>query len=427
MTTFSVKFLGCKVSQSDMMLARSHMLEAGHTEVPEDEADLHVVNTCCITREAEAKSRQATRQSLKKTDGGPVFVTGCAANLNVDQFDEIATSVTALSGRADDVAKKLVSFSGPSCIDGAENTGRSRSLGSLRTRGFVKIQDGCDGLCTYCIVPKVRGRARSIDAGAVIDEVRERVEQGQPEMVITGISVGDYHDHRHGWDLGQLMRQVARVDGVERVRLSSVEVTHVNDSLVEALREEPKICPHLHLPLQSGDDTVLNAMGRRYGSHQYLQVVRDLKERVPGLNITTDVIVGFPSEDAKAFERTCDCVRDAAITKVHTFSFSPRPGTRADNLKDVVEPGEKKERSKKMRKLSEEMGQRYRSTLIGTERQVLVDKVANSQISGYTSDYVRVYMEPGAAKSGQLVDVDIRKLHADGVRGIVVERRRGNL
>ncbi len=427
MTTFSVKFLGCKVSHSDMMLARSHMLEAGHTEVAEDEAEIHVVNTCCITREAEAKSRQATRQSLKKTDGGRVFVTGCAANLNIAQFDEIATSVTALSGRADDVAKKLVSFSGPSCIEGTESSERSPSLGSMRTRGFVKIQDGCDGRCTYCIVPKVRGGARSIDADAVIDEVRKRVQQGQPEMVITGISVGDYCDHKRGWDLGQLMRQVACVNGVERVRLSSVEVTHVNDSLVEALQEEPKICPHLHLPLQSGDDGVLEAMGRRYSSHQYLQVVRDLRERVPGLNVTTDVIVGFPSEDDDAFERTCDCVRDAAITKVHTFSFSSRPGTQADKLIDAVEPGVKKERSKKMRKLSEEMGQRYRSALTGTERLVLIDKVANSQISGYTSDYVRVHMEPGTAKSGQLVGVAIEKLHADGVRGVVIEPRQGNL
>ncbi len=236
-------------------------------------------------------------------------------------------------------------------------------------------------------------------------------------MVITGISVGDYRDEGRGWDLGQLMRQVACVGGVERVRLSSVEVTHVNDSLVEALRDELKICAHLHLPLQSGDDDVLEAMGRRYNSRQYLEVVRDLRKRVPGLNVTTDVIVGFPNEDDEAFERTCECVRSAAITKVHTFSFSPRPGTEAEKLNDPVQPHVKKERSKKMRNLSEELGRHHRSTSLGTERVVLVDKVANSQVSGYTNDYVRVYMEPGAARSGQLVAVDIKKLRADGVWG----------
>ncbi len=149
------------------MLARRRMLEAGHTEVAEEDAEIHVVNTCCITREAEAKSRQAARQSLKKVDGGRVFVTGCAANLDLAQFDEIATSVTALGGRADDVAAEIVSLTGPGCLDDSGEAEQSQSLGLLRTRGFVKVQDGCDGRCTYCIVPKVRGSARSIDAGAV--------------------------------------------------------------------------------------------------------------------------------------------------------------------------------------------------------------------------------------------------------------------
>ena len=207
---------------------------------------------------------------------------------------------------------------------------------AARTRGFIKIQDGCDCHCAYCIIPTVRGDARSRPASAVLEEARRRVEQGQPEMVMTGISVGDYRDPERGLELGELMVEVARVPGVERVRLSSVEVIHVKDSLLEALATEPKVCPHLHVPMQSGDDEVLRAMGRHYTAGEYLEIVGALRGAVPHVNLTTDVIVGFPTETEDAFQRTLDAVDAAGITKVHTFSYSPRPGTVAEALGDRV-------------------------------------------------------------------------------------------
>jgi threonylcarbamoyladenosine tRNA methylthiotransferase MtaB len=415
MTTFAVKFLGCKVSQADAMLARSRLLAAGHEEAPEDQAELHVVNTCCITREAEAKSRQSARRSARSARR--VLVTGCAANLNAAQFDEIGDSVTALVGTADDVAEEVAGTAGPACID--THVDPLGGIAANRTRGFVKVQDGCDCRCSYCIIPSVRGSARSRPAGAVLREAARRAEHGQPEMVMTGISVGDYRDPERGLELGDLMRAVAALEGVERVRLSSVEVIHVKDSLVDALAADERVCPHLHVPLQSGDDGVLASMGRNYDAAGYMRAIERLRERVPHVNLTTDVIVGYPTEDDAAFECTLALVREAGITKVHTFSFSPRPGTAADALGDPVPPEEKKRRSRELRGLSEALGRRHRAAKLGTEEQVLVDKCAPTQVSGYSRDYTRYYLPPDSAPAGRLVRARAEELHADGIGGSI--------
>jgi threonylcarbamoyladenosine tRNA methylthiotransferase MtaB len=414
--SFAVKFLGCKVSQADAMLARQAMLAAGHTEVAEAEADLHVINTCCITSEAEAKSRQSVRRSLKT--GAEVLVAGCAVNLNHEQFAAIDPRVKPFVGTADEVAAEM-----GGCVDLEHDVGvragvpvRGSHAGPARTRGFIKVQDGCDCWCAYCIIPTVRGSARSRPASAVLDEARRRVEQGQPEMVLTGISVGDYRDPGQGLELGDLMTAVARVPGVERVRLSSVEVIHVKDSLVRALVDEPKLCPHLHIPMQSGDDAVLQAMGRHYTAAQYLEHVEAVRAAVPHLNVTTDVIVGFPTEDEAAFERTLRVVEQAEISRVHTFSYSPRPGTAAESLGDQIPPAEKKRRSQALRGLSELRSRHHRHAKLGGPERVLIDKVADTQCSGYTADYTRCYLPAQAGPRGAVVDVECLELFSDGIR-----------
>ncbi|MGH2854501.1 MAG: MiaB/RimO family radical SAM methylthiotransferase [Solirubrobacteraceae bacterium] len=444
---FAVKFLGCKVSHADAMLARRALLAAGHEEAPEAEAELHVINTCCITGEAEAKSRQSVRRSLQSAR--EVYVGGCAVNLRAQQFAEIDPAVRPFTGTAEDVAQAMAGALG-GCVDleheavvgrtkkmmsfrpdglqpaayvtrevGAVHIPEGRSA-AARTRGFVKVQDGCDCHCAYCIIPTVRGPARSRPAAAVLEEVRARVAQGQPEVVMTGISVGDYRDPQEGLELGELMARAARVEGVERVRLSSVEVIHVRDSLVEALREEPKVCPHLHVPMQSGDDEVLRAMGRHYTADEYLEAIGALREAVPEVNVTTDIIVGFPNEDEAAFERTLRLVGEAGISKVHAFSYSPRPGTEAEALGDRVPAEEKKRRSRELRGLSEVRSRHHRAAKLGGSERVLVDKVADTQCAGYTADYTRCYLPAGAAGAGELVDVSVGELYADGLRATPV-------
>ncbi len=233
---------------------------------------------------------------------------------------------------------------------------------------------------------------------------------------MTGISVGDYCDPERGLELGELMREVARVDGVQRVRLSSVEVIHVKDSLVSALADEPKVCPHLHIPMQSGDDGVLKAMGRHYTAEEYLENVAALRRASPRVNVTTDVIVGFPTEDEPAFERTLQVADAAGITRVHTFSYSPRPGTVAEGLGDRVSAAEKKDRSRRMRGHSEVHSRHHRLRKQGHREHVLIDKCADSQCSGYTADYTRCYLPAPAARRGEIVEVTCAELYADGIR-----------
>jgi len=413
MASFAVKFLGCKVSQADAMLARQAMLAAGHREVPEEAAELHVINTCCITSEAEAKSRKAARRSLRQAE--QVLVSGCAVNLDARQFADIDPRVRAFVGPAEEVAGAMAGTPG-ACADTEHDLMLGRfQPGSSRTRGFVKVQDGCDCHCAYCIIPTVRGGARSRPARAVLDEVRRRAQAGQPEMVMTGISVGDYRDPQRGLDLGELMVEVAQVPGVERVRLSSVEVIHVRDSLLAALAGEPKICPHLHIPLQSGDDGVLRDMGRHYSSAEYLELVAALRRTVPQVNLTTDVIVGYPTESEAAFERTLGVVEAAGITRVHTFPYSPRPGTVAEALGDAVSAEDKKRRAATMRGRSEVASRHHRADRLGARERVLIDKLAAEQCSGYTADYTRCYLPGGAGERGQLVDVWCDELYADGI------------
>ena len=436
---FAVKFLGCKVSHADAMLARRRLIEAGHEEAPEEEAELHVINTCCITGEAEAKSRQSVRRSLKAAR--EVYVGGCAVNLRAAQFAEIDAAVRPFTGTAEDVAQAMAGALG-GCVDLEHEplVGRARgqrlegrpireTLAALaspnrpaaaRTRGFVKVQDGCDCHCAYCIIPTVRGAARSRPAAAVLEEVRARVRQGQPEVVMTGISVGDYRDPEEGLELGELMVRAAKVEGVERVRLSSVEVIHVRETLIEALREEPRVCPHLHVPMQSGDDRVLQAMGRHYTAREYAEAIEALREAVPDVNVTTDIIVGFPNEDEAAFERTLKLVGEAEISRVHAFSYSPRPGTAAEELGDRVPPREKKRRSQTLRGLSEVRSRHHRAQKLGKTERVLVDKVADTRCAGYTADYTRCYLPAGAASAGEVVEVSVEEMYADGLRATPV-------
>ena len=433
---FAVKFLGCKVSQADAMLARQALLDAGHVETSADAAELQIVNTCCITSVAEAKSRQAVRQALKLAPEH-VYVSGCAVNLSAASFAGIDGRVRPFVGAAEEVAQAMAGASG-ACADldhdvlarevavaVSDDTpvaagGDTRTLISVsddtRTRGFLKVQDGCDCRCAYCIIPTVRGPARSRPASAVLGEARRRVGRGQPELVMTGISVGDYRDPECGLELGELMMEVARVTGVERVRLSSVEVIHVKDSLLEALATEPKVCPHLHVPLQSGDDGVLAAMGRHYSAEEYLAAISALRQAVPEVNVTTDVIVGFPTEDEAAFQRTLEVVDAAGISRVHAFQYSPRPGTAAEALGDRVHPEEKKRRSRELRGRSEVRSRHHRARKLGRRERVLVDKHADTQASGYTADYTRCYLPAGVAGRGEVVEVVCEDLQADGLR-----------
>jgi threonylcarbamoyladenosine tRNA methylthiotransferase MtaB len=274
-----------------------------------------------------------------------------------------------------------------------------------RVRAFVKIQDGCSFSCNFCVIPLVRGASRSRSAAAVLAEIRRRVEQGHREVVLTGINLGCFRDRAAGFDLPRLVREAGATPGLERLRLSSIEINHVDASLVAALRETPTVTKHLHVPLQSGDDRVLAAMRRRYSTATYL---RRLEPLAGEFNLTSDVIVGFPAEDDAGFERTLRTVEQAGLTKVHVFPYSPRPGTVTESA-DSVPPAIKKERGARLRALSHELCRRRWQGKIGADDSVLVDRPGR----GYGDDYTPWLVD---APVGTVVRVRGAAVTEEGVR-----------
>jgi threonylcarbamoyladenosine tRNA methylthiotransferase MtaB len=395
MATFSTRFLGCKVSFADAQAIRERLLADGHVEVT-GEAEIQVVNTCCVTHEAVSKSRQAAARAARSAR--TVYVTGCASNLD-GAFDGAAGNVVVTRRTGDGAAAFVAGDVGAiGCVDAQH--------GLDRVRAFVKIQDGCSFSCAFCVIPLVRGATRSRTAAAVLDEVARRVRQGHREIVLTGVNLGCFRDREAGFSLARLVREAGATPGLERLRLSSIEVNHVTDELVTALVETPTVSPHLHVPLQSGDDDVLRAMGRRYTATQFERRLAPLR----ALNLTTDVIVGFPTEDETAFARTCDLVERLGMTRVHVFPYSPRPGTKTAQA-DPVPPEVKRERSRRLRALSDELSRRRWTARVGTTDRVLVDRPGR----GYADDYTPWLVD---AEVGSLVTARAVGVGAEGVLAV---------
>jgi threonylcarbamoyladenosine tRNA methylthiotransferase MtaB len=367
MATFSTRFLGCKVSFADAQGVRERLLADGHVE-REGSADVAVVNTCCVTHEAVSKSRQVVSRSARTHRR--VYVVGCGANL-AGAFEGMPGNVKVVPRVGSEAAEVVAGDVG--AIGCVQSDARLE-----RVRAFVKIQDGCSFSCAFCVIPLVRGGTRSRRAEAVLAEARRRVEQGHPEIVLTGVNLGCFRDREAGYTLARLVREVGAIPGVERLRLSSIEVNHLGPELIAALRETPTVSPHLHIPLQSGDDAVLRAMRRRYSAAGYLEKLAPLAD----FNLTADVIVGFPGEGDNAFARTLGVVERAGITRVHAFPYSPRPGT-ATAAADTVPANVKKERSARLRALSDELSRRRWVSRLGSTDRVLVDRPGR----GYGDDY----------------------------------------
>jgi threonylcarbamoyladenosine tRNA methylthiotransferase MtaB len=398
MATFSVDFLGCKVSHSDAQEIRERLVGGGHTEAAAADADIAVLNTCCVTHEAVRKSRQAARRAARRS--GKVYVTGCAANLQ-QAFDGLPANVTVVSLPSERTASFIAGDVGAiGCVQD--------EVGLDRVRAFVKVQDGCSFSCRFCVIPQVRGASRSRAADRVLGEVRRRVAQGHREIVLTGINLGCYRDRAAGYDLPRLVRTAGAVPGLARLRLSSIEVNHLDDRLVAAMRETTVVSRHLHVPLQSGDDRVLKAMGRRYSVATYLRRLA----KAAGFNVTTDVIVGFPDEDDAAFANTVRTVEAAGITKVHVFPYSPRPGT-STAADDRVPPAVKKERSAALRGASTAACRRRWRAKVGTSDLVLVDRPGR----GYGDDYTPWLVD---APLGELVRARAVSVEEEGVAGVRV-------
>jgi len=402
MSTFAVEFLGCKVSLADAQAVRERLAEDGHDEVDAAVARVRVVNTCCVTAEAVAKSRKAVRRAARTADR--VLVTGCAANLR-DAGLDVAPNVTVLPVRAERLPEAAAGLvGGLGCTGGAAPP-------FARTRAYVKVQDGCSFACTYCVIPQVRGASRSRAADAVLAEVGRRAAQGHREVVLTGINLGCFRDRAAGMRLADLLVAVSEVPGIERVRLSSIEVNHLTDALLDAL-SHPRVAAHLHVPMQSGDDGVLRSMRRHYSAGTFLARMHRARARVPGVNLTTDAIVGHPAETEPAFAATLRTVEEAGFTKVHVFPYSPRPGT-SDGDRAGGAAAAKRRRCARLRELSDARGAAHRAAKRGCRERVLVE---TGDGRGHADD-MTAFVVPGAAQ-GTIVDVVATAVDGDAVVGV---------
>jgi threonylcarbamoyladenosine tRNA methylthiotransferase MtaB len=391
--------LGCKVNQYETQYIKELLEGAGLAEAADGQAaDLCVVNTCTVTREGDAKSRQAVRRLHQANPHAAIVVAGCYAARDPDAVAALPGVVQVIPSK-DDLAAALAPFGVTAPLPGI-----SRFDG--HQRAFVKVQDGCLLNCSYCIIPHVRPTLRSRPPEEIEAEVANLAAAGYAEVVLTGVHLGHYGiDRCRGrpraeWvRLSQLLRRLCRLPGDFRIRLSSLEAAEARDELLRVLAEEPRLCPHLHLCLQSGSDRILSAMRRRYRSGGFLERVRRLRSILDAPALTTDVIVGFPGESDADFEATCRVVREAGFLAVHVFSYSPRDGTSAAALADDVPPAVKAARRERLRALERELAGAYLGGLVGRRLDVLVEGAAEGRpglVRGTSCRYAAVVF-PGHA------------------------------
>ncbi|MHB8160050.1 MAG: MiaB/RimO family radical SAM methylthiotransferase [Thermoleophilia bacterium] len=405
--------LGCKVNYADLQAVVERLPDHGGGQ-------LALVGTCCVTAEGEKQSRKQVRRAIRRVGpGGRVFVTGCAARLSPGVFAGLAENVRVVTGEPEEIAADIQrELSGGSHLSAKAMDHYPPQVPERRTRFFLKVQDGCANRCSYCVIPEVRGKPRSIAALEVLATAKKMVQAGYPELVVSGINAGIWRDG--DLELAGLMERLAQTEGLARLRLSSIEATRVTGELLEVISGNSRIGRHLHLPLQSGDDRVLAAMGRRYDTTAFREAVELARKKLPGVNLTTDVIVGFPGEDEAAFTNTVRYVEETGFSRLHVFSYSPRPGTAAARLGDSVSPSEKKRRSGILRDLSARLQFAHRQRKVGLTGEILLESRLSPGVhGGYSSDYTRYVVE--GHEAGELVRVRAREILAEGVRGEVIE------
>jgi threonylcarbamoyladenosine tRNA methylthiotransferase MtaB len=394
--------------------AVAESLLARGVEVSETDADVVVINTCTVTAEADAKARKAVRRAHGAGADGPVVVvTGCLAALDPDGMARLGARVVVEADKSR-VAQRVAGLLGRGVPGTPEGTGPivpDRGRVRLRTRVAVKVQDGCDHRCSYCIVPDARGAPRSVPVAEVADRVSELAGAGTREVVLTGINIGRYGDA--GVGLAGLVERVAAT-GVQRIRISSIEPLDLTDALLETLSRTPALVPHLHVPLQSGCDRTLAGMERGYDTAGFAEVLARARERLPGLAVTTDVIVGFPGETEEDFEESLAYLRECGFARLHVFRYSRRPGTPAASMAAQLDPRTIAERAGRMRRLGAGLLARYARSRLGRTAELLVESIDGPVALGTTEDYLRVEIDAAGLSEGDVAHVRLESI--DGVR-----------
>lgn len=420
--------LGCKVNQFETELMEGLFKQKDYKVVPNDEkADIYVINTCSVTSFADKKSRQLIRRSARLNENAVIAVTGCYAQAASDKVAEI-TGVKVVLGTNN--RHQIVDFVEAAMNDGEIHNGvtdimKARDFEDIpmlevpaRTRAFLKIQEGCTNFCSYCIIPFTRGPVRSRKLASVKSEAEKFLSMGFKEIVFTGIHLGAYgRDFHDGTTLADAARTVLELDGLQRLRLGSLESIELSEELLTMVRENPKFSHHLHLPLQAGSDYVLKRMNRHYNREEFRKLIENVKNAIPGVAISTDIIVGFPGETEEMFAESLDYIRSLGFSRVHAFPYSPREGTPAASMPDQIPDNIKKKRVHRLQQVAEEMTRAFHEQYLGTKQKVLWETRTKGVTDGVTDTYIRVYTKADVIP-GEITEVKLERLYEDGVWGI---------
>jgi len=397
--------LGCKVNQYETEKIREKLEATGFSTVSfASVADVYIINSCTVTGTADAKSRRAIRQAVRRNPNALIVATGCYAELEPARVAEIE-GVDLIIGNAD---KESIPERIMARFHGLSSNGKA-ARPRVRTRAIVKVQDGCSQFCAYCAVPYARSRNWSRKIPDVLSELNTLAGFGYKEVVLAGIRLGSYEP-----GLSNLIREAAKTDGIERIRLSSIEAWEIDDGLLEVMSENPKVCRHLHIPLQSGDAGVLKAMHRPYSPDEYAETVRKAREAIPELGLTTDVMVGFPGETEDAFERSYRFIKETGFTRLHVFRYSPREGTEAARMQGQVPEADNTRLSEKMIELGATLAVDFAKQLVGRTVNVLVESKQPEILTGLTDNYVEVRFPGSERLRGKIVPVKIDDVAEDG-------------
>ena len=419
MSRVTLESLGCKLNQAEMEALADRLVSRGHLlTASAGEADVYVLNTCSVTHIADRKSRQALRSARRANPQARVIATGCYARRMPEELSRLGVVdvilgdaeadgvVDAIEGHGDAGSTVLTS-------DSAGNRGRTRSL--------VKIQEGCRDFCSFCVVPYARGPGRSRTVDEILPEVSDKVSRGHQEVVLTGTKLGDYRSNGHGSaGLPELIRRILAETKVERLRLSSLQPADLTPELL-ALWHDSRLCPHLHLPLQSGSEAILRQMHRSYTLAEYETAVCQARDAIPDLSITTDILVGFPGEGEGKFEESYRFCERMGFAGMHVFPYSKRPGTSAATMPGQIDDKIKKHRSSRMMALSKRSARQFRSRFLGRTMMVLwEDKSSDGLWSGHAANYLQVCAVTNDELAGKMLPVRIVGEYADGLRGEIV-------
>jgi threonylcarbamoyladenosine tRNA methylthiotransferase MtaB len=415
--------LGCKVNQNETDAMVSSLLQAGFQEVPfEEKADLYLINTCTVTHLADRKSRQMVRRAIKNNPSAMVVVTGCYAQTAPGDVLEIL-GVDLVIGTQD--RHRLVSLleevkSAREPLNAVKDIMLTNSFEEITeeelqphmVRAYLKIQEGCNQYCSYCIIPYARGPVRSRPLKRVMEAAEQLVSAGYKEIILTGIHTGAYGiDLRPPMDFFGLVQELHRITALKRLRISSLDPNEINDDLIQLMGESTILCPHLHIPLQSGDDGVLLRMNRPYDKDYYLSLIKRLRNELPEIALTTDIMVGFPGETDEAFQNTYDLIAQIGFSGLHVFKYSPRKGTPAASYPEQIAPQVKEERSRRLIALGEESARRYAVKYLGSTLEVLVEQTVEvkgtTYWEGHSDNYLKILFPGNNNYKGQIVSVSL--------------------